>query len=375
MWLWIGLVFCEVDKISSTLIISAEKLQDLAKIAWSCKFLDWLFIETRACNKYLGIFIVALSKTRYVLKLQQSCWMTHMAMCHYWQQWTYLFLLSIADKLYYFILLISLFFYLLSGSGGFLFLVSRLYLENFILAIIWYSKVPVRPKWRCDTLCSSDFRQLWRLVCRNMMKGHKSTELTVLFAKELCVLPSGSSIYFLFSSKIKPHTPTTLFNIQVFSFWYQQTKKKCRKKWQQRQQSSSSVRHTEHRPAPLLLYCWQRLRESWLSLSCYVRNIHLVRLQSTRRKVAVTGEIKAAVPTEIKPTHSHTHMAAGSDIHSYLSSLPQYTVSLRLSLLYTRCIKAPVNQVLFFYGLGFSTVMKLNDPLFICNVREFSADT
>lgn len=56
-------------------------------------------------------------------------------------------------------------------------------------------------------------------------------------------------------------------------------------------------------------------------------------------------------------------MAAGRDINSYLSSLPQYTVSLRLSLKYTQCIKALVNQILFFYRLGFSTVMKLNDPL------------
>ena len=44
----------------------------------------------------------------------------------------------------------------LSGSSRVLpFLVSRLYSENFILPIIWYSKVPVWPKWRCDTLCPS----------------------------------------------------------------------------------------------------------------------------------------------------------------------------------------------------------------------------
>lgn len=39
----------------------------------NCKFLDWLFIETRTCNKYLGIRILALSRTRDVFELQQSC--------------------------------------------------------------------------------------------------------------------------------------------------------------------------------------------------------------------------------------------------------------------------------------------------------------
>lgn len=69
---------------------------------YNCKFLDWLFIETRTCYKYLGVLILALSRTRDVFKLQQSCWMTHVEICHYWQQWTYLFLLGIRDKLYYF---------------------------------------------------------------------------------------------------------------------------------------------------------------------------------------------------------------------------------------------------------------------------------
>lgn len=67
--------------------------------------------------------------------------------------------------------------------------------------------------------------------------------------------------------------------------------------------------------------------------------------------------------TEIKPTHSHPHGCRKR--HQFLPvifTLVQCLITI-ISQIHTQCIKAPVNQILFFYRLGFSTVMKLNDPL------------
>lgn len=110
-------------------------------------------------------------------------------------QWTYLYLLGIGDKLYYFTS---------PEQQEWLFF----WCQDFIHRILSLRS--------CDTVkylsdanegvilyVLPDFRQQWRLVCRNMMRGNKSTELAVLFfifffifAKELCVLANGSSINF-----------------------------------------------------------------------------------------------------------------------------------------------------------------------------------
>lgn len=68
----------------------------------------------------------------------------------------------------------------------------------------------------------SDCRRARRLVCRNMMRTHKSAELAVLFffsfCKEICVLPSGSPVCcsgecYLFLRNIAAQNRTTLVTV------------------------------------------------------------------------------------------------------------------------------------------------------------------
>lgn len=104
--------------------------------------------------------------------------------------------------------------HLLSGSGVFSFLVSRFYSQNFILPIIWYSKVPVWPKWYFMSFQTSDSRGDWFAeIWWGDINRPNSLPLFVskkeLFFCPTAVFSSGTSVHFsqdydLFLSLIKP---------------------------------------------------------------------------------------------------------------------------------------------------------------------------
>lgn len=141
------------------------------------------------------------------------------------------------------------------------------------------------------------------------MRGYKSAELAVLFFLQKSFVSHqmdhqstfhGNIIYSWAKSNLIAQLPFLIFNPLALDTTY--TQKNAGKKW-----CSSSAYLSSHWVQTITFIVIQLALLDKLSLSCYVRNIHLVNLESTRWKAAVTGEIRAAVPTEIKPTHSHTH--------------------------------------------------------------------
>lgn len=251
-----------VDTISKThfnhfLWQGHANLLDLVDPTLICKTANlWTGFSLKHCNRYVEILSLATTMlSSFDNHVEWLMWKDAINGI----QWTYLFLLGIRDKLYYFTCPEQqewLFSWCQDSIHRILYLQSCdtvKYLSDPNEGVILY----VLP----------DFRQQWRLVCRNMMRGNKSTELAVLlfFCKgTLC--PSKWVINQLFIGTLfifelnQTKCPTTLPNIQSFRL--------------------------NIKPAPSLFYSWH----CWTNfLSCYIQSIHLVRLKSTRLKAAVTG--------------------------------------------------------------------------------------
>lgn len=156
-------------------------------------------------------------------------------------QWTYLFLLGIRDKLYYF-----------TSPEQQEWLFS--WCQDSIHRILYLQS--------CDTVkylsapnegvilyVLPDFRQQWRLVCRNMMRGNKSTVLAVLFFLFFCkgaLCPSKWIINQLFMGTLfifelnQTQPPFLIFSPLA---WYCLRTKKCRTKWTTMDSSTNLCSH------------------------------------------------------------------------------------------------------------------------------------
>lgn len=125
-----------------------------------------------------------------------------------------------------------------------------------------------------------DVRQPWRLVCRNMMRGYKLAELTALsflqksFVSFRCFFKWTICPLFIRILELNENLKATLLFLIFSRLALNSSSTNLPSHW------------VQHLYCSFLAVLDCKLKVD--SLSCYVRHIHLVRLESTRQKATVT---------------------------------------------------------------------------------------